>query len=505
MMVTIGEGSSASAEIVLEQCEGRSQEEGAATEVAAGHPRMRTHIFWSLFGVAMAVLAVMAVAMAFIMDHSLMTQTERDLERTCAMTATVVEGASDPVAAAAGLDMGDTRLTLIGEDGTVLYDSVEPAGEMDNHATRPEVVEARETGNGESVRRSETLFTVAIYDAKLLESGEVLRLAVTREGVLGVLLGMAPLAVVIAVLMAVASGLVSRMLSRRLVAPLDAVDPMHPLDEEVAGKAYAEVIPLLRRIDEQHRQIEEQMVRLTDNDRMRVEFTANVTHELKTPLTVISGYAELIETGIAAPADVPGFAGRIHEEAQHLTALVNDILTLSRMDEAERVDEDFGVFEPVDLRKVCDSVAERLGGRARELRVALTVNGPDNVVASGIPKLVDQIVYNLCDNALRYNRAGGSVTVDCSYDKAGRPFVSVADTGIGIAPENLEKVFNRFYRVDAGRSRETGGTGLGLAIVKHAARCHDAQLQIESELGKGTTIAVAFKGVGSDERRRADR
>ena len=495
MMVTIGEGSSASADIVLEQREERSREAETASGVATGHPRMRTHIFWSLFGVAMAVLAAMAVAMAFIMDHSLMTQTERDLERTCAMTATVIEGASDPVVAAAGLDMGDTRLTLIGEDGTVLYDSVEPAGEMDNHATRPEVVEARETGSGESVRRSETLFTVAIYDAKLLESGEVLRLAVTREGVLGVLLGMAPLAVVIAVLMAVASGLVSRMLSRRLVAPLDAVDPMHPLDEEVAGKAYAEVIPLLRRIDEQHRQIEEQMVRLTDN----------VTHELKTPLTVISGYAELIETGIAAPADVPGFAGRIHEEAQHLTALVNDILTLSRMDEAERVDEDFGVFEPVDLRKVCDSVVERLSGRARELRVALTIDGTDDVVASGMPKLVDQIVYNLCDNALRYNRAGGSVTVDCSYDKAGRPFVSVADTGIGIAPENLEKVFNRFYRVDAGRSRETGGTGLGLAIVKHAARCHDAQLQIESELGKGTTIAVTFKGVGSDERRRADR
>lgn len=504
MMRTIGGDASASADIVLEEAGPRKEGE-RPPEAAGGHPRMRAHIFWSLFGVAMAVLVVMAVAMALIMHRSLMAQTERDLARTCAMAATAVEGASDPVEAVAALDLGDARLTLIDADGTVLYDSVEPAGGMDNHAERPEVVEARETGSGMSVRRSDTLFAVSIYSARLLDGGEVLRLAVKRDGVLGVLVGMAPLAAATAALMAAASGLVSRMLSRRLVAPLDAVDPMHPLDEKVAGGAYAEVMPLLRRIDEQHRQIEEQMVRLTDNDRMRVEFTANVTHELKTPLTVISGYAELIEAGIAAPADVPGFAGRIHEEAQHLTALVNDILTLSRMDEAERIDEDFGVLEPVDVRKVCDSVAERLGERARELRVDLAVEGPENVVAAGMPKLVDQIVYNLCDNALRYNRTGGSVTVTCSYDEAGRPFVSVGDTGIGIAPENLEKVFNRFYRVDAGRSRETGGTGLGLAIVKHAARCHDAQLRIESELGKGTTITVTFKGAGVDGRREAGR
>lgn len=493
-MLTVVAGAGGRAEVVLEpEGEGPGvQGPPEPPEPSGAHPRMRSHIFWAFFAMSLAVLAVVAAVAVAIMQHSLVEAAERDLAQECAMVAAALNEADDRIAAAAGLPLEDERLTLVASDGTVLYDSVEPAGEMENHADRPEVSEALENGTGESVRRSSTLLTVALYGACRLDDGSVVRLSVTRDGVLGTFMDMAPFAVALAAAVGVASAFVSRALARRLVAPLDAVDPMHPLGEEAAEGAYAEVIPLLRRIEEQHTQIEEQMVRLTDNDRMRVEFTANVTHELKTPLTVISGYAELIETGIAAVADVPGFAGRIHEEAQHLTALVNDILTLSRMDEAERVDEEYGVFEPVDVREVCDSVAERLADRAEELGVSMEVTGLDVVNASGLPKLLDQIVYNLCDNALRYNRPKGSVSVRCGYDEEGRPFVSVSDTGIGIAPENLEKVFNRFYRVDAGRSRETGGTGLGLAIVKHAARMHDARVQIESALGEGTTIAVTF-------------
>lgn len=499
-MLTVVAGSGGRSGVVLEPEEApRPAGAPAGREVPEGvHPRMRAHIFWALFATSLAVLVVVSAFAVGVMQHGLMGTAEHDLVQECAMAAAALDASDDKLAAAEALPLKDERLTLIAPDGTVLYDSVEPADRMENHADRPEVAEAlaNEDGAGESVRRSSTLLTAALYGACRLDDGSVVRLSVTRDGVLGTLASVAPFAAVVAVAVGLASALVSRVLSRRLVAPLDAVDPMHPLGEEAASGAYAEVIPLLRRIEEQHTQIEEQMVRLTDNDRMRVEFTANVTHELKTPLTVISGYAELIEAGIAAPEDVPGFAGRIHDEAQHLTALVNDILTLSRMDEAERVDEDYGVPEPVDVRKVCDSVAERLADRAGELGVSMAVEGPENVVASGLPKLLDQIVYNLCDNALRYNRPDGSVDVRCGYDGEGRPFVSVSDTGIGIAPENLEKVFNRFYRVDAGRSRETGGTGLGLAIVKHAARMHDARVQIESALGEGTTIAVTFHPVG---------
>lgn len=462
-------------------------------------PRMKVHIFWSLFGVSMAVLLIVALVAAVIIQRGYLAIGERDLERACSMAAVALDAADDPISTAQKLDADsqDMRLTLISRDGTVLYDSVEAADGMENHATRPEVKEALDTGEGSAIRESSTLLEVALYGAHLLESGDVVRLSVTRNGVLGTLCDLAPFVAGLTVAMGIASAVVARALSKRLVAPLDAVDPMHPLSKETENRAYVEVMPLLRRIEEQHSQIEEQMLRLTDNDRMRVEFTANVTHELKTPLTVISGYAELIATGIAAPEDVPGFASRIHEEAQHLTALVNDILTLSRMDEAERVDEAYGVLEPVDLREVCDSVVERLGARAEEYGLSVGIEGEDHVVAMGIPKLVDQIVYNLCDNALRYNRAGGSVTVQCGFDGRANPFVRVSDTGIGIAQENLEKVFNRFFRVDTGRSRETGGTGLGLAIVKHAARCHDAQVHIESALGKGTEITVVFRGIGS--------
>lgn len=457
------------------------------------HPRMRTHVFWAVFGVSIAVLAVVSLGAAFAMQRSSLAVTERDLAQECALVAQMLDASDDPVATARGLEMGQTRMTLVAADGTVLFDTLEEADTLGNHAARPEVEQALSSGEGFAMRESATLLAIALYDARLLDGGDVVRLAVTRNSVLGVLVDMLPVGLAVLGAVIVASALVARYLARRLVAPLDAVDPMHPLDTRTESTAYAEVIPLLRRIEDQHAQIEKQMLRLTDNDRMRVEFTANVTHELKTPLTVISGYAELIETGIAAPQDVAGFGGRIHEEALRLTALVNDILTLSRMDEAERVDEEYGVREPVDLRKVCDSVADRLEDRIRELGVALRVEGPSSVLATGIPKLADQIVYNLCDNALRYNKPDGSVTVSCGFDGQGRPYVTVADTGIGIAPENLEKVFNRFFRVDAGRSRETGGTGLGLAIVKHAARCQGAEVQIQSALGKGTAITVTFE------------
>ena len=458
----------------------------------APHPRLRTQLFWSLFAVSFVALGLVTLVSAFIVQHSMVALGERDLVQQCDTVASALDAVGDASDAVRSLDVGDARLTLIDEDGTVVYDNRENAAGLENHADRPEVREALTTGRGQVVRQSATELTVVLYGARLLGNGQVVRLSVTREGALAVLADMAPFVCALAVVLAFASAFVARALSRRLTAPLERIDPMHPLEAESVRGACAEVMPLLRRIDEQHGQIERQMEHLADNDRMRVEFTSNVSHELKTPLTVISGYAELIETGIAAPQDVPGFAGRIHGEAQHLTALVNDILTLSRMDEAERSEDEVGIREPVDLSRLADGVIARLAERAAELGVTVRADLADDVVALGIPKLADQIVYNLCDNALRYNRPNGSVLVTCARDEAGRPFVRVEDTGIGIAPENHDKVFNRFFRVDAGRSRATGGTGLGLAIVKHAARCQGAECAIESALGEGTAITVTF-------------
>ena len=230
---------------------------------------------------------------------------------------------------------------------------------------------------------------------------------------------------------------------------------------------------------------------------MRREFTANVTHELKTPLTTISGYAELIENGlVASEDDQRDFGRRIHNEAMRLAALVNDILTLSSLDEAEYGDAEvsksvLGASEPVDLSRVVDAVCQRLDPVADASGIALVQDtGP--VIVFGLPRLLDEMIYNLTNNAIRYNRENGSVNLYCGADDEGRPYVRVQDSGIGIAPEECGKIFERFYRVDKSRSKARGGTGLGLAIVKHAAVFHHAQIDVQSELGQGTTITVLF-------------
>ena len=231
-------------------------------------------------------------------------------------------------------------------------------------------------------------------------------------------------------------------------------------------------------------------------ERNRREFTANITHELKTPLTAISGYAELIANGmVEGEDDLRNFGGRIYREAGRLAALVNDILTLSNLDEAERATEGeavpIGSTEPIELSRAIYAVEQRLEQVARQANVTIS-HETKPVVIEGVSRLVDELIYNLASNAIRYNRPGGTVTLQCGTNDEGHPFLAVADTGIGIAPEEQGKVFERFYRVDKSRSKARGGTGLGLAIVKHAALYHHATLDLSSELGVGTTITVTF-------------
>lgn len=238
------------------------------------------------------------------------------------------------------------------------------------------------------------------------------------------------------------------------------------------------------------------MAVLADNDRMRREFTANITHELKTPLTAISGYAELIANGmVEGEDDLRNFGGRIYREAGRLAALVNDILTLSNLDEAERATEGeavpIGSTEPIELSRAIYAVEQRLEQVARQANVTIS-HETKPVVIEGVSRLIDELIYNLASNAIRYNRPGGTVTLQCGTNDEGHPFLAVADTGIGIAPEEQGKVFERFYRVDKSRSKARGGTGTGLAIVKHAALYHHATLDLSSELGVGTTITVTF-------------
>ena len=333
-----------------------------------------------------------------------------------------------------------------------------------------------------------------LYRAVALDNGQVVRLAQAQPGVAAILLSLVAPMLLIAAAGAVLSFFLARRESRAIIAPLQEVDLDHP--RRSYEHAYTEMVPMLERIESQRQELKRQMAVLADNDRMRREFTANITHELKTPLTAISGYAELIANGmVEGEDDLRNFGGRIYREAGRLAALVNDILTLSNLDEAERATEGeavpIGSTEPIELSRAITTVEQRLEQVARQSNVTI-VRKTKPVVVEGVPRLIDELIYNLASNAIRYNQPGGTVTLRCGINDEGHPYLTVADTGIGIAPEEQSKVFERFYRVDKSRSKARGGTGLGLAIVKHAAMYHHASLDLSSELGVGTTITVTF-------------
>lgn len=450
---------------------------------APSRPSLARRFFIALSAIAAVAAVAVLVCSSLIYQSVTVDDAGRMLESECRVVRASLRGDDTDVMRLTAFDSGDVRVTLVGTDGTVLYDNQNSVASMPNHADRPEIAEALSDGTGSAERDSETSGYVSVYRAIRLANGNVLRLAVDRDGAAAavrhdLLLVCAVVLVIIAVCWAA-----SRLVADRLVSPILAIDPAEP----DAAVTYVEIEPLVERISEQ---VEE----LRGADLMRREFTSNVTHELKTPLSSISGASELIRDGIARPEDVPEFAGRIYDEAHHMAELVNDILTLSKLDESERSGDAslLGAPEPVNLLHVAREVATRLAPVAEKTGVSITAAGKACVV-QGYPRLLDELVYNLCDNAIRYNHEGGWVDVSVSLEDE-CPLLVVADSGSGIPAEQQAKVFERFYRGEQSRSRETGGTGLGLAIVKHAATLHGAALTLDSEPGHGTTVCVRFPG-----------
>lgn len=444
---------------------------------------------------AVAVIAVFTVAGTLYLQGNLADSTHEELREETDVVAAALNQASDDYVLLDQIELGDTRVTLVADDGTVLYDSDESPSDMANHADRPEIAEALADGDGISERSSSTMGETMLYNAVRLDDGSVIRLSKRQEGYISIFFTLLiPLLCLGAVAALLAWAAASRE-AKAIIVPLELVDLDHP--KRNMENAYQEMVPMLERIENQRQELKRQMRVLADNDRMRREFTANITHELKTPLTAISGYAELIGSGmVASEDDQRDFAMRIYKEAGRLTSLVNDILTLSNLDEAEHSADAaaasvLGTREPVDLPRMLDSVYQRLEGVAAKQGVLLTVSSCPAVV-EGVPRLLDELVYNLASNAIRYNKADGSVLLACGLNSDERPYIRVSDTGIGIAEEEREKIFERFYRVDKSRSKARGGTGLGLAIVKHAAVFHNAELNVESKLGEGTCITVTF-------------
>ena len=369
------------------------------------------------------------------------------------------------------------RITVVDKAGNVLYESDTNAESMNNHSERPEIQEAMVNGEGKAVRKSDTIGTVTFYYAERQENGNVIRVAREFGYFVNVFSHLVPEVIAVFVGIFILCMCLGQYLTKRFVEPIELL--AEDVDRSERLQTYPEIQPFIETIHKQHTAIK-------NNAKMRQEFTANVSHELKTPLTSISGYAELIEAGIAAGGDIVRFSGEIHKNAQRLLVLINDILRLSQLDSLEEYVEK----EPVDLYEMAIACRDMLKMQAQNNQVTVTVTGESRTVSAN-RQMMDELIFNLCDNAIRYNRPGGSVSVTVGREPAGI-FICVRDTGIGISEKDRERIFERFYRVDKSRSKQTGGTGLGLAIVKHIAVLHGAQISLNSELDAGTEIKIVF-------------
>lgn len=550
---------------------------------------MTSKIFRSIIVVAGVVLSASFLLIFGVMYSYLTSQLRDELRNEAIYVAKAVE--------ISGVDYlkqleDSNRITLVGEDGMVIYDTQINSKNMENHNDREEIKEALLEGVGEDIRYSTTLSEKTIYYAVRMKDGNVLRVAQEQETVLTILLGLVhPLLYILAVMFLLASCLAIRV-AKRITEPMNNLDLEHP-EQNIA---YDEIAPLLTKIHRQKRFIKEQLDEakrkqqefemITENmqegflildpkmeilscnssmrqllgmeeayqhqnvlkfhrtekfqkilknvlngshqqvelkfqdiyyqlianpvfendgktvagavlifmditekrygEQIRREFTANVSHELKTPLTSISGFAEIMENGIVKQEDIPKFAGNIFKESQRLISLVNDIIKLSRLDEGDI----FYKPEKIDLTALVKQVKERLELTAQKKGITIKVEGQEANIDL-VPQIAEEIIYNLCDNGIKYNKEGGEVLCTIEKKKEGVLF-TVKDTGIGIPLSEQGRVFERFYRVDKSHSKEIGGTGLGLSIVKHGIAYLGATMKLESREGEGTKISVFF-------------
>lgn len=369
----------------------------------------------------------------------------------------------------------DIRITWIDAKGEVLFDNDANAEGLANHINRPEVHEAFVKGYGESVRESDTMNMKTFYYAVKLSDGTVLRVATEARSMVSVFMSTFPVVLMIILVIMILCVMISHLLTKQLLLPIKEM--AEDLDSVPAKSVYKELDPFVDRIRVQHENI-------LAAAKSRQDFTANVSHELKTPITAISGYAELIENGMVDRDKQMKFAGDIRRHADRLLSLINDIIRLSELDHTAEIPD----FTSVDLYEVAGERLELLQNNAREKNVTLELHGERCEITSN-RNMLTELVDNLVQNAIRYNVVNGCVKVSVAKE-GNRSVLTVSDTGIGIPEADRQRVFERFYRVDKSRSRETGGTGLGLAIVKHIVDLHDGKIELNSEIGKGTTVVV---------------
>lgn len=369
------------------------------------------------------------------------------------------------------------RITLIHSDGTVYFDNTVDASTLENHGIRAEFLDAKMNGSSKLSRFSSTMTEKTLYFARLLSNGDVLRISCNQHSVWVLIIGMSQILLLMLIIAVTISGMSASWISKKVVEPLNKIDLENPEDCEV----YEELKPFTKRIAEEN-------FEKSQREELRQQFTANVSHELKTPLTSISGFAELLKAGGTNEATTKDFATSIYDESQRMITLVNDIIKLSKLDEKSISLEK----EAISLREVCREVMNILYASAKSKNVSINLSG-DSGLINGVQPVIYEMVYNLVDNAIKYNTEGGNVEINIrNMLESKRVIFTVKDTGIGIPPAEKERIFERFYRIDKSRSKQNGGTGLGLSIVKHAAKYHDASIIVNSEVGKGSTFTVIF-------------
>ena len=375
------------------------------------------------------------------------------------------------------LEIEDIRITWIDMDGTVLFDNDVNVDDLGNHLNRPEIKEAIENGCGQIVRKSDTFNMNTIYYALRLDNGTIIRVSREVQSIMSVFMTILPLILLLILFISGICILISHLLTKQLIEPINTM--AEQLDSSIEEPTYKELIPFSDKIRSQHENI-------LLAAKSRQDFTANVSHELKTPLTAISGYAELIENKMVDNEQIPYIAQQIHNNANQLLALINDIINLSELDHKE-LKRDFVELDLFDLVK---EECKTLKVSAYQKNISLYCRG-ENVMVYGDKDLLKEVVDNIVQNSIQYTNENGKIDVFVKKENQ-TPVLIVKDNGIGIPKEAQDRVFERFYRVDKSHSRQTGGTGLGLAIVKHIVEIHDAKIELKSEINKGTEIKIIF-------------
>ncbi|MDO4505682.1 MAG: ATP-binding protein [Spirochaetales bacterium] len=369
------------------------------------------------------------------------------------------------------------RITLIHSDGFVYFDNKVDVSKLENHGGRKEFLEAKNKGSVQISRFSSTTIEKTLYFARLLPNEDVLRISCNQHSVWVLILGMSQILTVMLVIAIIISGISASWISKKVVEPLNKID----LENPEATPVYEEMNPFTKRIAEENYE-------KSQREELRQQFTANVSHELKTPLTSISGFAEILKAGGTDEDTTKDFASSIYDESQRMITLVNDIIKLSKLDEKSISLEK----DPISLRDMCREIMNSLSDSASAKNISLNLSGESGHI-NGVQPVIYEMIYNLLDNAIKYNVQNGSVNVEIrKMMESQRVILTVKDTGIGIPENEKDRIFERFYRVDISRSKQLGGTGLGLSIVKHAAKYHGANILVNSEVGKGSTFTVIF-------------